>query len=63
MDAARARDPPAAKQRFLISAQTRRGDGVHVRVVGDATPSAHATAAKPSLEDAYLYHIGVSRAG
>ena len=54
---------PAAKQRFLISAQIRRGDGVHVRVVGDAAPSAQATAAEPSLEDAYLYHISASRAG
>jgi ABC-type multidrug transport system ATPase subunit len=56
-------DLPAAKQRFLISAQTRRGDGVHVRVVGDSAPATNATAAEPSLEDAYLYHIGAGRAG
>ena len=50
-------DLPAAKARFLISAQTRRGDGVHVRVVGDAAPAAGARRAEPTLEDAYLYHI------
>jgi ABC-2 type transport system ATP-binding protein len=53
---------PAAKKRFLISAQIRRGDGVHVRVVGDAPPSPQATSAEPTLEDAYLYHVSSGRA-
>jgi ABC-type multidrug transport system ATPase subunit len=53
----------AAKQRFLISAQIRRGDGVHVRAVADEPPAPGATAAEPSLEDAYLYHVNAGRAG
>jgi len=56
-------DLPAAKQRFLISAQVRRSDGVHVRVVGNESPAPRATPAEPSLEDAYLYHVNAGRAG
>jgi len=55
-------DLPAAKQRFLISAQVRRSDGVHVRVVGNEAPAPRATPAEPSLEDAYLYHVNAGRA-
>jgi ABC-2 type transport system ATP-binding protein len=44
----------AAKQRYLISSTTRRGDGVHVRVLGDDPPSGAAPAV-PTLEDAYLF--------
>ena len=47
-------DLPAARQRFLISTVTRRGDGVHARVVSDAPPGAKAQGVAPTLEDAYL---------
>jgi ABC-2 type transport system ATP-binding protein len=52
---------PAAKQRFLISSQVRRGDGVQVRVVGSVPPGPGAKPAEPSLEDAYLYHVRAGR--
>jgi ABC-2 type transport system ATP-binding protein len=50
----------AAKQKFLISSTTRRSDGVHVRVLGDAPP-AGAKAVAPNLEDAYLYCLSQHR--
>jgi ABC-type multidrug transport system ATPase subunit len=52
----------AAKQQFLISSTTRRSDGVHVRVLGDAPP-AGAKAVAPNLEDAYLYCLSQHRVG
>jgi ABC-2 type transport system ATP-binding protein len=53
----------SARQRCLISAQARRGDGVQVRVVGSEAPGPGARPAEPSLEDAYLYHVGARRSG
>jgi len=53
-------DLNAAKQRFLISSTTRRSDGVHVRVLGDAPP-AGARAVAPNLEDAYLFCLSQHR--
>jgi ABC-type multidrug transport system ATPase subunit len=50
----------AAKQKFLLSSTTRRSDGVHVRVLGDAPP-AGAQPAAPNLEDAYLYCLSQHR--
>ena len=50
-----------AKQRYLISNTTRRSDGVHARVLGDAPP-AGARPAAPTLEDAYLYCLSSHRA-
>src|ERR1022692_4851691 len=52
----------AAKQKFLISSTTRRSDGVHVRILGDAAP-AGAQPVMPNLEDAYLYCLSKHRAG
>jgi ABC-2 type transport system ATP-binding protein len=52
----------AAKQRFLLSSTTRRGDGVHVRLLTDTPPSA-AQPVAPNLEDAYLYGLSQHRAG
>jgi ABC-type multidrug transport system ATPase subunit len=49
------------KARHLISGTIRRSDGVQVRVVSEASPSADARSVPPTLEDAYL-HI-VSAAG
>lgn len=56
-------DLTAARQRYLISSAIRRSDGVHVRVVVDAPPSAGARAVPPTMEDAYLYCIGTHRHG
>jgi len=52
----------SAKQQFLISSTTRRSDGVHVRVLGDAPPPG-AKPVAPNLEDAYLYCLSQHRAG
>jgi ABC-type multidrug transport system ATPase subunit len=43
-----------ARQHYLISSTARRGDGVHVRVLGDNPPSG-AAPVTANLEDAYLY--------
>jgi len=47
----------AARQQHLISGTARRGDGVHLRIVGDDPPGPRAQAVTPTLEDAYLYCI------
>jgi ABC-2 type transport system ATP-binding protein len=52
----------AAKQKYLISNTTRRSDGVHARVLADASPSG-AQPVAPNLEDAYLFCISHHRAG
>lgn len=52
----------AARQRYLISNSARRGDGVHVRLLGDAPPG-DAKPVIPNLEDAYLYCLSQHRAG
>ncbi len=53
---------PAIKGRYLISSTIRRSDGVHIRVVADASPSAGGQAVAPTLEDAYLFFIAQNRA-
>lgn len=50
----------AFRQAHLVSGTVRRSDGVHVRVVGESSPSAGAQAVTPTLEDAYLYHISTA---
>jgi ABC-type multidrug transport system ATPase subunit len=52
---------PELKQRHLISNATRRSDGVHVRGVADGAPTADASPAPATLEDAYLYYVRTSR--
>jgi ABC-type multidrug transport system ATPase subunit len=52
----------SAKQRYLISGTTRRGDGVHVRVLA-AEPPDGAQPVVPTLEDAYLFCLSKHRAG
>lgn len=47
----------AVKQEYLISSTARRGDGVHIRVVGKKPPGSDAQAVTPTLEDSYLYII------
>ncbi len=55
-------DLPAVKQQYLISGTARRSDGVHVRVVADARPNLDAEPVPPTLEDAYLYYVQLSKA-
>jgi ABC-type multidrug transport system ATPase subunit len=54
-------DLNAARQRYLISNATRRSDGVHARVLGDAPPQG-AQQVTANLEDAYLYCLSQHRA-
>ncbi len=51
----------AVKARHRVSGTLRRGDGVHVRIVGDAPPDPGARPAEATLEDAYLWTIGNHR--
>lgn len=50
------------RQIAKISTAVRRGDGVHVRIVSSERPGADASAAEPSLEDAFLHTIGARAA-
>jgi ABC-2 type transport system ATP-binding protein len=52
----------AARQRYIISSTTRRGDGVHARVLANAPPDG-AQSIAPNLEDAYLHCLSQHRAG
>jgi ABC-type multidrug transport system ATPase subunit len=54
-------DLQAARERFLIGGTIRRGDGVHLRIVGDEPPLPGARPLPPSLEDAYLWLVARSR--
>jgi ABC-2 type transport system ATP-binding protein len=49
------------RPRLLVSGTTRRGDGVHVRVVSPGPPVAGARSLPPTLEDAYLGTIDSCR--
>ena len=49
---------PALQAAHRVSQALRRADGVHVRIVADAPPTADARAASPTLEDAYLAAVG-----
>ncbi len=51
-----------AKRRHRISSTMRRSDGVRVRAISDAAPSADAQRVAPTLEDAYLLHIAPAAA-
>lgn len=52
----------AARQQFLISNTSRRGDGVHVRLLALQPPPGTSSVA-PTLEDAYLFCLSQHRAG
>ena len=43
------------RQRFRISSTLRRGDGIQVRVIADASPHPSAVGRAAALEDAYLH--------
>jgi len=49
------------KESFLLSAASRRSDGVHVRVVDEESPHPDAAPIPPTLEDAYLDCISAHR--
>jgi len=53
-------DVAALRQRYLVSSTAHRSDGVHVRVVAEATPAA-ARPLEPSIEDAYLAALAAQR--
>jgi len=52
---------PAVRRRYPISSAVHRSDGVHVRLVAEASPGAGAASASPTLEDAYLHWISSGR--
>ena len=52
---------PAVRQRHPTSSAIHRSDGVHVRLVADASPGAGAAPAPPTLEDAYLHWVSIGR--
>ncbi len=52
---------PTVRQRYPTSSAIHRSDGVHVRLVAEASPAVGAVAASPTLEDAYLYWISSGR--
>jgi len=52
---------PAVRGQHLISSTAHRSDGVHVRIIADAAPSASARPLEPSLEDAYLAVLNSQR--
>jgi ABC-2 type transport system ATP-binding protein len=47
----------SVRERHRVSGTVRRADGVHVRIVADATPAPEARGLPPTLEDAYLHAI------
>jgi ABC-type multidrug transport system ATPase subunit len=51
----------AVKAAHRVSGTMRRGDGVHVRIVGDAAPDPEARPVEVTLEDAYLWHMVTHR--
>ena len=53
----------AIRQVHLVSSTVRTGEGVRLRIVGEAAPAAGARAVIPTLEDAYLYIIEQHRNG
>jgi ABC-2 type transport system ATP-binding protein len=44
-----------ARRTMNVSTAVRKADGVHVRIVSALRPAPHATAAEPTLEDAFLF--------
>ncbi|ELY99229.1 ABC-type transport system ATP-binding protein [Natrialba asiatica DSM 12278] len=50
------------RERYRISSTVQQADGVRVRLIADERPSPDAESVTPTLEDAYLDHIG-SREG
>jgi ABC-2 type transport system ATP-binding protein len=51
----------AAQSNRLVSACTRRANGIHLRIVSETAPGPDAQSVAPTLEDAYLYHLAAHR--
>ena len=51
------------RQQHLVSSAVRTGEGVRLRIVGEAAPALEAHPAAPTLEDAYLFIIEQGRNG
>jgi ABC-type multidrug transport system ATPase subunit len=49
------------RRRHLVSSAARRGDGVLVRLVSDASPGDGARPAAPTLEEVYLHAVAAQR--
>ena len=53
----------AVNQRHIVSGTISRADGIHVRTVGDESPTDGAESVAPMLEDAYLYRVSQNGGG
>lgn len=51
-------DVEKLRARYQVSSTVQRADGVKVRVIANEQPVPDATQITPTLEDAYLYHLG-----
>ncbi|GGF92643.1 ABC transporter ATP-binding protein [Paenibacillus albidus] len=49
------------RNQLLISSTVQGSDGVRIRVIADAQPSAESRLVNPTLEDAYLYFISAHK--
>ncbi|QBD74861.1 ABC transporter ATP-binding protein [Ktedonosporobacter rubrisoli] len=54
-------DLPMMRKHYMVSGTLRRSDGVHVRVLAEASPLFGAKPVPPTLEDAYLYNTAPNR--
>jgi ABC-2 type transport system ATP-binding protein len=54
-------DFSAAQSNHVVSACTRRSDGLHLRIVSEQSPGPDALRMAATLEDAYLYHLTTHR--
>jgi ABC-2 type transport system ATP-binding protein len=52
---------PALRRVHLVSSTAHRADGVHARLVADASPLANARQVEPTLEDVYLDALAKQR--
>ncbi|WP_049926465.1 ABC transporter ATP-binding protein [Halopiger goleimassiliensis] len=46
------------REAYQVSSTVQRADGVRVRLIADEPPRPEAEPVTPTLEDAYLYHVG-----
>ena len=54
-------DVPLLKQQLVVSGTMRRSDGVRIRAVSDGSPAVGSVNVRPTLEDAYLFHMANHR--
>lgn len=51
-------DLETLRERYRVSSTVQRADGVRVRLIADERPHTDAELVTPTLEDAYLDHVG-----